>query len=191
MAGFSDPFTAYSRKFICLQQPTFLWLPEATGWRGPVSTQAAADHRTRYEELARRLTGVGAVKRELARHLPPDCPPGAAAILTLIDRHGEMRLSRLAELMAIDISVTSRHVAHVADRGWIARDSDPGDGRCRILRLTPAGSAVLAEASARYTGALEHALADWPAHDIDVLNTLLARLRSSFRTVELPDEGTP
>ncbi|MEU2389151.1 MarR family winged helix-turn-helix transcriptional regulator [Streptomyces sp. NPDC007369] len=156
-----------------------------------MTTQAAADHSTRYKELARRLAGVDAVKRELARHLPPDCPPGSAALLTLIDRHGEMRLSRLSDLLAIDISVTSRHVAHAADRGWITRDADPGDGRCRILRLTPAGSALLAEASARCTHALEQALADWSGHDIDVLSSLLARLRSSFRTVEPPDEGTP
>ncbi len=135
---------------------------------------------TPYEELARRLTDIGAVKRELARLLPADCPPGAAAVLTLLDRHGEMRLGRLADLMAIDISVTSRHVAHVVDHGWITRDADPGDGRCRILRLTPAGHALLAEIGARHTGALERALADWSAHDIDVLNTLLARLRSSF-----------
>ncbi|WP_405679520.1 MULTISPECIES: MarR family winged helix-turn-helix transcriptional regulator [unclassified Streptomyces] len=135
---------------------------------------------TRYEELARRLTGIGAVKRELARALPSDCPPGAAAVLTVLERHGEMRLSRLAELMAVDISVTSRHVTHVAERGWIERETDPGDGRCRILRLTPAGHALLAELGARYTAALEKALADWSAQDIDVLNTLLARLRSSF-----------
>nr|WSW64034.1 MarR family transcriptional regulator [Streptomyces sp. NBC_00998] len=137
-------------------------------------------HPTRYEELARQLTGIGAVKRDLARMLPADCPPGSAAVLTLLDRHGEMRLGRLSDLMAIDISVTSRHVAHVADRGWITRDIDPVDGRCRILRLTPAGHALLAELGARYTGALEKALADWSTHDIDVLNTLLTRLRSSF-----------
>ncbi|MEU9372270.1 MarR family transcriptional regulator [Streptomyces sp. NPDC048255] len=130
--------------------------------------------------MARQLTGIGAVKRDLARTLPPDCPPGAAAVLTVLDRHGEMRLSRLASFMAVDISVTSRHVAHVADRGWIERLADPGDGRCRILRLTPAGSALLAELGARYTDALERALADWSPQDIDVLNTLLARLRSSF-----------
>ncbi|MBT2458954.1 MarR family winged helix-turn-helix transcriptional regulator [Streptomyces sp. ISL-86] len=136
--------------------------------------------KSRYEELARQLTGIGAVKRDLARTLPAECPPGSAAVLTVIDRHGAMRLSRLAELMAIDISVTSRHVAHVAERGWIGRETDPGDARCRILRLTPAGRALLTELGARYTGALERALADWPAEDIDVLNTLLARLRSSF-----------
>ncbi|MEW2412200.1 MarR family transcriptional regulator [Streptomyces sp. NPDC046866] len=141
---------------------------------------AAAPPAGRHEELARQLAGIGAVKRELARLLPADCPPAAAAVLTLLDRHGEMRLGRLADLMAIDISVTSRHVAHVVDRGWITRDADPGDGRCRILRLTPAGRALLAEIGTRHTGALERALADWSAHDIDVLNALLARLRSSF-----------
>ncbi|MEU9162992.1 MarR family transcriptional regulator [Streptomyces sp. NPDC048424] len=135
---------------------------------------------TPHGELARQLTGIGAVKRELARSLPPDCPPGAAAVLTVLDRHGEMRLSRLAEFMAVDISVTSRHVTHVADRGWIERETDPGDGRCRILRLTPTGRALLAELGARHTAALERALHGWSAQDIDVLNTLLARLRSSF-----------
>lgn len=144
----------------------------------PVTTQTAES--TRYAELARQLTGIGAVKRDLARTLPPDCPPGAAAVLTVLDRHGEMRLSRLAELMAIDISVTSRHVTHVAERGWIEREADPGDGRCRILRLTPAGRTLLTELAARYTAALESALASWSAQDVDALNTLLARLRSSF-----------
>ncbi len=133
-----------------------------------------------YAELARQLTGIGAVKRELARSLPPDCPPGAAVVLTLLDRHGEMRLSRLTEFMGVDISVTSRHVTHIADRGWIERETDPVDGRCRILRLTPAGRALLAEIGARCTTSLERALHDWSPQDIDVLNTLLARLRSSF-----------
>ncbi|WP_327740174.1 MarR family transcriptional regulator [Streptomyces nojiriensis] len=133
-----------------------------------------------YAELARQLTGIGAVKRELARSLPPDCPPGAAFVLTLLDRHGEMRLSRLTEFMGVDISVTSRHVTHIAERGWIERETDPGDARCRILRLTPAGRALLAELGARCSASLERALHDWSPEDIDVLNTLLARLRSSF-----------
>ncbi len=145
-----------------------------------ITTASSAAPGTPYAELARQLTGIGAVKRELARSLPPDCPPGAAAVLTVLDRHGEMRLSRLAEFMAVDISVTSRHVTHIADRGWIEREIDPVDGRCRILRLTPAGRALLAELGARHTASLERALRDWSPQDIDVLNTLLARLRSSF-----------
>ncbi|MFE2282766.1 MarR family winged helix-turn-helix transcriptional regulator [Streptomyces sp. NPDC059443] len=139
---------------------------------------------TRYAELARRLTSTGAVTRDLARLLPPDCPPGSAAVLTVLERHGEMRLSRLTELMALDISVTSRHVAHAVSHHWITRDTDPGDARCRILRLTPAGRTLLTELGARHTDALEQALADWPEADIDHLNALLARLRSSFALLD-------
>lgn len=146
----------------------------------PLAPPAPTAPTAPYAELARQLTGIGAVKRELARSLPPDCPPGAAAVLTLLDRHGEMRLSRLTEFMGVDISVTSRHVTHIAERGWIERETDPGDARCRILRLTPAGRTLLAELGARCTASLERALHDWSPQDIDVLNTLLARLRSSF-----------
>ncbi|WP_424212658.1 MarR family winged helix-turn-helix transcriptional regulator [Streptomyces sp. BI20] len=134
-----------------------------------------------YEELARRLSAIGAVKRELARHLPAACPPGPAAVLTVLDRHGGAGVSRLAELLAVDISVTSRHVTHVVERGWVERVPDPADGRCRILRITPAGRDLLTELTARHTAALEHALADWSAEDVAHLTILLARLRSSFQ----------
>lgn len=153
---------------------------ERTPAASAVTTTSSDAPGTPYAELARQLTGIGAVKRELARNLPPDCPPGAAVVLTVLDRHGEMRLSRLSEFMAVDISVTSRHVTHIADRGWIEREIDPVDGRCRILRLTPAGRALLTELGARHTASLERALHGWSPQDIDVLNTLLARLRSSF-----------
>lgn len=146
----------------------------------PASATPATRSATRYAELARQLTGIGAVKRDLARSLPSDCPPGSAAVLTVLDRHGEMRLGRLSEYLAIDISVTSRHVAHTADRGWITRDTDPDDARCRILRLTPTGRALLTELGTRHTTALQKALAGWSDADIDHLNILLARLRSSF-----------
>lgn len=150
----------------------------------PTTTAVPATPTTRYAELARQLTGTGAVTRDLARLLPPACPPGSAAVLTVLDRHGEMRLSRLTELMALDISVTSRHVAHAAAHDWITRDTDPGDARCRILRLTPAGRTLLTELGARHSGALERALSAWTEADIDHLNALLARLRSSFALLD-------
>lgn len=124
-----------------------------------------------YEELARQLSAIGAVKRGLGRVLPQECPAGAAAVLALVERHGEMRMSRLAELLAIDMSVTSRHVAHVAGRGWIDRSPDPADKRSRILRLTPAGRDILAEIAERYTRALAHYLGDWSDDEVEQLNS--------------------
>ncbi|AWK10003.1 MarR family winged helix-turn-helix transcriptional regulator [Streptomyces spongiicola] len=148
--------------------------------------------RSQYEELARQLSAMGAVKRRVARLLPAECPSGSAAVLALLDRYGEMRISRLAELLAVDMSVTSRHVAHVAGCGWIERSPDPDDGRSRILRLTPAGVAQLGELSRRTTDLFAHHLEDWSDDDVGQLNALLARLRASVgdcRTARTPAHG--
>ncbi|MER5885935.1 MarR family winged helix-turn-helix transcriptional regulator [Streptomyces sp. NPDC001941] len=136
--------------------------------------------RSQYEELARQISAVGAVKRGVARILPPECPSGSAAVLTLLDRYGEMRLSRLTELMAIDMSVTSRHVAHVVDRGWVERSPDPDDRRSRILRLTPSGQDLLDDLGRRTTDLFAHYLKTWSDDEVGQLNQMLARLRASF-----------
>lgn len=78
-----------------------------------------------YEELVRQFSAFGAVKREMSRLMPSDCPSGSAAVLTVLGRHGHMRMSRLAELLSVDVSVTSRHVTHLAERGWIERSPTP------------------------------------------------------------------
>ncbi|MFI5684699.1 MarR family winged helix-turn-helix transcriptional regulator [Streptomyces sp. NPDC051636] len=133
-----------------------------------------------YEELIRQFSAFGAVKRELGRILPSDCPSGSAAVLTLLGRHGDMRMSRLAELLAVDMSVTSRHVAHVVERGWIERSCDPADKRSRILRLTPEGRELLDELSRRTTHLLAERLGDWSEDEVGQLTRLMARLRASF-----------
>lgn len=138
-----------------------------------------AEH-ARFDELARQLSAVGAVKRDLGRILPPDCPAGSAAVLTLLGRHGEMRMSKLAELLAVDMSVSSRHVAHVAAHGWIERLPDPADKRSRILRLTPAGLDRLDDLSQRTTHLLAERLSDWTDDEVVQLIRLMTRLRASF-----------
>jgi DNA-binding MarR family transcriptional regulator len=139
-----------------------------------------------YEELIRQFSAFGAVKREMGRIMPSDCPSGSAAVLTLLDRHGDMRMSKLAELLAVDMSVTSRHVAHVAEHGWIDRSPDPADRRSRILHLTPAGRAQLAEMSRRMCRMVSERLSDWSDDEVTRLTALMARLRASFDDCRVP-----
>ncbi|MEU2895364.1 MarR family winged helix-turn-helix transcriptional regulator [Streptomyces sp. NPDC001273] len=134
----------------------------------------------RYEELVRQFSAFGAVKREMNRIMPADCPSGSASVLTLLGRHGDMRVSRLAELLSVDMSVTSRNVAHLAERGWIERSPDPADKRSRILRLTPAGRTRLDELFRRTTRLLAERLGDWSDEEVRHLAQLMARLRDSF-----------
>ncbi|GAB1336537.1 MarR family transcriptional regulator [Streptomyces sp. E-15] len=136
--------------------------------------------RAQFEELARQLSAVGAVKRDMSRIMPPECPAGSAAVLTLLGRHGDMRMSKLAELLAVDMSVTSRHVAHVAARGWIERLPDPADKRSRILSLTPEGLSELDELGRRITHLFAERLADWTDEEVGQLIRLMSRLRESF-----------
>ncbi|GGZ05145.1 MarR family transcriptional regulator [Streptomyces nitrosporeus] len=136
--------------------------------------------RSRYEELARQISAVGAVKRGLARILPAECPGGSATVLTLLNKYGEMRITRLAELLAVDMSVTSRHVAHAVENGWLERLADPTDKRSRILRLTPAGVELLDDLNRRTTEMFARNLTDWTDEEVGQLNTLLSRLRDSF-----------
>ncbi|KUN81698.1 MarR family winged helix-turn-helix transcriptional regulator [Streptomyces griseoruber] len=133
-----------------------------------------------YEELARQLSAFGVVKRDLGRIMPAVCSPGSAAVLTLLGRHGDMRMSNLSELLAVDMSVTSRHVAHLAERGWIDRSPDPADRRSRILHLTPEGRTVLAELYRRSVALLAERLSDWTDDEIGQLIRLMSRLRAGF-----------
>ncbi|MEU9286803.1 MarR family transcriptional regulator [Streptomyces sp. NPDC048275] len=148
-----------------------------------------------YKELARQLSAIGAVKRDMARILPVDCPAGSAAVLTLLDRYGEMRMSRLAELLAVDMSVTSRHVTHIADRGWIERSPDPADKRSRILHLTAEGHRQLDELSRRISQLFADRLSDWSDHEVGQLIQLMGRLRESFgdcrSTLQRPPQAPP
>lgn len=154
---------------------------------------AARAARRSYEELARHISGIGAVRREMVRGFPQDCPPASAAVLTLLHKYGEMRMGRLAELMAIDMSVTSRHVSHIEERGWVERRPDPQDGRSRLLRLTERGNRQLNTLSKATTEALEAFLHDWTEEDLAQLNDLLGRLRASFgdSRARMPHQGTP
>ncbi|MER5307076.1 MarR family winged helix-turn-helix transcriptional regulator [Streptomyces sp. NPDC002773] len=138
------------------------------------------DTANRYENLARQVSAIGAVKRGLARTLPAECPSGSAIVLALLHHHGDMRIGRVSELMAVDMSVSSRHVAHTVDRGWVERLPDPADRRSRILHLTHAGEDMLAVLDRRLTDMLARTLVEWSDDDVELLTRLLARLRDSF-----------
>ncbi|MQY40789.1 hypothetical protein SRB17_88220 [Streptomyces sp. RB17] len=133
-----------------------------------------------HEELTHQLSAIGAVRRELGRIVPPGCSAGCATVLTLLSRHGTLSIGQLTEMLGINISVTSRYVAHLTMLGWADRRPDPADRRSRIVRLTSKGRARFAELSDCRSKELAARLGDWSDEDVHQLVTLLSRLRAAF-----------
>lgn len=66
-------------------------------------------------------------------------------LLALLDAHGAMAPSALAEVAQLDRPRTSRALGALAAKGLVRRDAVAGDARRALVRLSAAGAALHAE----------------------------------------------
>jgi DNA-binding MarR family transcriptional regulator len=82
-----------------------------------------------------------------------------AGVLAAV-RGGPRRITELAEIEGVAQPTMTLLVKRLEERGWIARERDPDDGRVVLVSLTEAGVTAIEELRADYRGALrEHMLA--------------------------------
>ena len=67
-------------------------------------------------------------------------------IVSLLERHGEMPMSRLAEMLDISLPNASGVVDRLEEAGFIERRRVPDDRRVVLVRASDAGRRKLAEA---------------------------------------------
>jgi DNA-binding MarR family transcriptional regulator len=72
------------------------------------------------------------------------------AVLRNIDRAGELPLSRLAEMLVMERTSLYRMLAPLTRQDWVAIAASP-HGRAKIARLTDAGRAAMAGATAHWS----------------------------------------
>ena len=89
---------------------------------------------------------------------------------------GPLRQGALAELVHIDPSTVSRHVAALVGQGLVRRVADASDGRASRLVVTDAGAAALEALRRERTAVIERATAAWSADDLATLTRLFGRL---------------
>jgi len=65
--------------------------------------------------------------------------PGQARAVSVLMRHGVMRLSELSEHLRIAPRSTTEVVDGLQERGLVERQPDPGDRRATLVTLTAAG----------------------------------------------------
>jgi DNA-binding MarR family transcriptional regulator len=102
--------------------------------------------------------------------------PAALHVIHMVEEHGPLRLTALAEAAMLDASTVSRHVQHLEAVGHLARTTDPDDRRATRIEVTDSGRELLREALAARGRLLDDALAGWSAADRSKLARLLARL---------------
>jgi DNA-binding MarR family transcriptional regulator len=67
-------------------------------------------------------------------------------ILSMLDRHGDMPMSRLAEKLDVSLSNASGLVDRLEDRGFVERVRVPDDRRVVLVRATDLGRTALTRA---------------------------------------------
>ena len=100
------------------------------------------------EALVRELFGLMRGLKGLQHSLPAGSgfklEGPAYGVLWAIAERGPVRPSALAEHLCLDLSTVSRHLSSLTATGYLAREVDPADKRAHLVRVSPAGEAVLA-----------------------------------------------
>ena len=112
--------------------------------------------------------------RHALRHPVASTVPVLELALLLGD--GELRLGELAARRGVCQSVVSRQVGELEARGYVVRRPDPADRRAGLVRLTPAGRELLAEAADTRRRWLHDALDPYADDDVRSATRLVRAL---------------
>jgi DNA-binding MarR family transcriptional regulator len=125
--------------------------------------------------LLRAMPAIGAIKRILLQSAPESMRAQLAPLGAIVRSEEGLRLSEVAERIYLDISVASRHVSHLIDRGFVTREPDPSDKRASLLLATADGRQWLDRVRARYSEHMRSHLIGWSDDDVAKLTELLEK----------------
>jgi DNA-binding MarR family transcriptional regulator len=100
--------------------------------------------------------------------------PAYQALWHIVDE-GPLRLTALAGLLGVDLSVVSRQVRSLEDNGFVGRTPDPGDARAALVSVTQSGREAFDRTRKQRSEVLDAVLAQWSAQDRAELVRLLSR----------------
>jgi DNA-binding MarR family transcriptional regulator len=83
-------------------------------------------------------------------------------VLNCLSMTGPVTVARLAEVVGIDRSGTSRYADRLEAAGLLKRTTDPLDRRAMLLSLTPKGTRVIGKLNATLTEHLRALTDGWP-----------------------------
>lgn len=106
-------------------------------------------------------------------------------LISMLERHGELPMSRIAEVLDVSVSSATGLVDRIEERGFVERIRVADDRRVVLVRLTAAGRQILADAEgvqddlvARVLERLEDGQLDRLAASLDDIRAVVAAIRA-------------
>jgi DNA-binding MarR family transcriptional regulator len=118
-------------------------------------------------------------------------------MLSMLVRHGDTTMSRLAAAIDASLSNVTGLVDRMEQRGYVERFRVPDDRRVIMIRVTPQGRAMLDEIEALRSDLFRGVLDGLPDERLDGLRVAAADLRAAVETyvadpsVSVHDHATP
>lgn len=111
-------------------------------------------------------------------------------ILHMLERHGQMPMSRLADVLDVSVSNATGLVDRMEERGLVARTRVPEDRRVVLVEISGAGVAMLGDAEALRDDVLRRVLLRIdPAHLADI-SRAMTDLRTAVEAEVTDPEST-
>lgn len=107
-----------------------------------------------------------------------DVPLAQVRVLSHIDQWGVARVTDLARAEPCSQPTMTTRVQALEAQGWVVRAPDPQDARCALLRLTAAGSAVLAAARGARARVIDALMAQLTPEELDRIQAATSALRA-------------
>jgi len=101
-------------------------------------------------------------------------------VLYLLDRHGEMAMSRLAEILDVSLSGATGLVDRIEERGYVERIRVPSDRRVVIARITAVGRRMLEDVDSVQAEILERVLDRLDPAQLTRLAAAMSDLRTAL-----------
>ncbi len=103
------------------------------------------------------------VRTEVMRRARCELPGSAVWVLARVAVSGPVHPSELAAFHQVDASTITPRLQRLEREGLVRREPDPRDRRAALVRMTPAGTRLLARLHGARQTLLEDLLQDWSA----------------------------
>jgi len=103
-------------------------------------------------------------------------------VMHLLDGHGELPMSHLAEMLDVSLSAATGLVDRVEERGFVERIRVPNDRRIVMVRITVAGRQMLDDVEILREGIIRRVLDELDEAQLSAVAAAMADLRVAVET---------